>query len=66
VPEHSWETLAAPAILLPESSLSFNNTVGGGNIGLGANAGINLTTGDNNIDIGNVGVAGESNTIRIG
>ena len=33
---------------------------------MGANAGINLTTGDNNIDIGNVGVAGESNTIRIG
>jgi hypothetical protein len=25
-----------------------------------------LTTGNNNIDIGNVGVAGESNTIRIG
>jgi len=35
---------------------------------LGVNAGANLTTGDNNIDIGyNVqGVAGESNTIRIG
>ena len=26
----------------------------------------NLTTGDNNIDIGNAGVAGESSTIRIG
>ncbi len=26
----------------------------------------NLTTGNNNIDIGNQGVAGESNTIRIG
>src|SRR5207249_4051057 len=35
-------------------------------IALGANAGQNLTTGDNNIDIGNAGVAGESNTIRIG
>ena len=33
---------------------------------LGASAGINLTTGDNNIDIGNHGVAGESGTIRIG
>ena len=35
---------------------------------MGLNAGSNLTTGDNNIDIGaNVnGVAGESNTIRIG
>jgi hypothetical protein len=29
-------------------------------------AGQNLTTGSNNIDIGNFGVAGEANTIRIG
>ena len=38
------------------------------NIGLGSNAGANLTTGSNNIDIGaNVpGNAGEANTIRIG
>jgi hypothetical protein len=33
---------------------------------LGDLAGIDLTTGDNNIDIGNSGIAGESNTIRIG
>jgi uncharacterized coiled-coil protein SlyX len=33
---------------------------------LGFQAGVNLTTGNNNIDIGNAGVAGESNTIRIG
>jgi len=33
---------------------------------LGVNAGQNLTTGSNNIDIGNQGVAGESNIIRIG
>lgn len=33
---------------------------------MGYTAGSNLTTGDNNIDIGNAGVAGESNTIRIG
>jgi Chaperone of endosialidase len=33
---------------------------------LGTIAGINLTSGNNNIDIGNTGVAGESNTIRIG
>ena len=39
---------------------------GDGNIGLGVFAGGNLTTGDNNIDIGNDGVAGESNTIRVG
>jgi hypothetical protein len=33
---------------------------------VGSNAGINLTTGINNIDIGNAGVAGDSNTMRIG
>jgi hypothetical protein len=33
---------------------------------LGANAGDNLTTGDNNINIGNEGVADEGNTIRVG
>jgi hypothetical protein len=45
-----------------------NNTTGFGNTALGANAGSDLTTGDNNIDIGYnvVGLAAESNTIRIG
>jgi hypothetical protein len=43
-----------------------NNTTGGSNIALGFGAGQNLTTGSSNIDIGNVGVAGESNKIRIG
>jgi hypothetical protein len=33
---------------------------------VGSNAGVNLTTGRNNIDIGNGGVAGESAKIRIG
>ena len=33
---------------------------------MGTGAGANLTTGSNNIDIGNAGVAGESSTIRIG
>jgi len=33
---------------------------------LGFQAGMNLNTGSNNIDIGSKGVAGESNTIRIG
>ena len=42
------------------------NTIGNGNIGLGIYGGAALTTGDNNIDIANVGVAGESNTIRVG
>jgi len=33
---------------------------------LGFNAGFNLTTGSNNIDVGNTGAAAEANTIRIG
>jgi hypothetical protein len=41
-----------------------NNTTGGGNIGI--DGGGALTTGSYNIDIGNIGVSGESNTIRIG
>src|ERR1039457_2722947 len=43
-----------------------NNSTGSNNIALGVNAGQNLTTGSNNVDVGNTGVAGESNTIRIG
>jgi hypothetical protein len=42
-----------------------NNTTGDSNIAIGQ-AGLNVTTGSNNIDINNTGVAGESNTIRIG
>jgi len=47
------------------SALAFNTT-GAFNIALGTSAGQNLTTGDRNIDIGNLGVANEGNTIRIG
>jgi uncharacterized coiled-coil protein SlyX len=44
------------------------NTTGDYNVALGDSAGEFLSTGDNNIDIGHsvFGVAGESNTIRIG
>jgi hypothetical protein len=42
------------------------NTTGSANIALGKDAGYNLITGDRNIDIGSFGVAGDSNTIRIG
>ncbi len=41
------------------------NLIGGNNIAIGVNAG-NAVTGYSNIDIGNAGVAGESNAIRIG
>ena len=43
-----------------------NNTTGSFNIAIGSNAGANLTTGSDNIVIGQPGVAGETNTIRIG
>ena len=43
----------------------YSDAAGSYNIALGTGAGYNLT-GDNNIDIGNAGVAAESNTIRIG
>ena len=43
-----------------------NNKTGSSNIAVGSQAGSNLTTGSNNIHIGNLGVAGESGKIRIG
>jgi hypothetical protein len=45
---------------------ALSNSTGSSNIALGFGAGEQLTTGDNNIDLGNEGVAAESNTIRIG
>jgi len=44
----------------------YHNTGGSENIAIGRMAGQNLTDGDDNIDIGNEGVAGDSRTIRIG
>jgi uncharacterized coiled-coil protein SlyX len=44
----------------------FNNNAGSDNIALGVGAGGNITDGSENIDIGNAGVAGDANTIRIG
>ena len=43
-----------------------HNTTGSNNIALGNNAGTNLTTSSNNIDIGTAGVAGDAGKIRIG
>src|SRR5262249_17370831 len=42
------------------------NVTGSSNTALGASAGADLTSGGDNIDISNRGVAGEANTIRIG
>jgi hypothetical protein len=47
-------------------ALTSVNNLGGNNIGIGYCSGCDLTGGSNNIDIGNIGLAGESNTIRIG
>ena len=47
-------------------NLALWNNTGDGNIALGGLAGFNLTSGHDNIDIGNLGVAGESHTMRIG
>jgi hypothetical protein len=43
-----------------------SNTTGSENIALGIAAGVNLTNGDRNIDIGNQGSSGDDRTIRIG
>ncbi|MCP4120191.1 MAG: hypothetical protein GY751_00365 [Bacteroidetes bacterium] len=45
---------------------ALSNAAGDSNVALGANAGVNLLTGDHNIYIGNRGTPSESNTIRIG
>jgi hypothetical protein len=67
---------AIGASALSNSTSSFNTAIGNfalgstttgvGNIGLGFMAGASHTAGNGNIDIGNLGVLGESNTIRIG
>ncbi len=48
------------------SWLSRANTTGSSNTAIGAYAGINLTSGSNNVYIGNPGLASENNVIRIG
>jgi hypothetical protein len=47
-------------------AFALNGSTGDNNIALGFRAGSSLTTGNQNIDIGNLGVAGESGAIRIG
>jgi uncharacterized coiled-coil protein SlyX len=60
----STATLLA-ARIRPTGPMRFQVTQPG-NIALGQSAGANLTKGNGNIDIGDVGFAGESETIRIG
>ncbi len=42
------------------------STAGNNNTALGFQAGVNVSTGSNNIEIGNNGASGDANTIRIG
>jgi hypothetical protein len=51
---------------IAEGRGALGSNTGSFNTAVGFNAGANLTTGSNNIDIGALGVAGESNTLRIG
>jgi hypothetical protein len=44
----------------------YGNLTGSNNVALGYLAGSTITSGNNNIDIGNEGVAGDNNAIRIG
>jgi hypothetical protein len=71
----NFNTAVGANALLDDTMGSSNTAIGrnalvhataSGNIALGTQAGGDLTTGGNNIDIGNTGVAGESDTIRIG
>jgi hypothetical protein len=48
------------------SNALFDNSTGSYNVALGFNAGYNQTTGTDNIYFSNVGVAGESQTLRLG
>jgi len=48
------------------TSALIDNTTGSNNIALGYAAGYNITAGNYNIDIGNTGVTGDSEVIRLG
>ncbi len=64
-----YQALFSNTTGIDNTAIGYNallNATGSNNIGLGLLAGSSLTTGSNNIDIGNKGVAGDSNTIRIG
>ena len=46
--------------------MHYGNSLGSTNFGLGFEAGSALTSGDNNIDIGNVGLSDEANRFAFG
>jgi hypothetical protein len=59
-----WNTTGSQNTAVGSGAL-FNGN-GSGNIGIGYQAGQNLSNGSNNINIGSVGAAGDDATIRIG
>jgi len=70
-----WNTAEGMLALLENTGGDFNTAIGGKalrkstgtkNIGIGYQAGVTLTAGNNNIYIGNQGAGVESQTIRIG
>ena len=68
---NNWDIYASGSVATHSTALGglalANSSAGDGNIALGFQAGINFTGDESqNIDIGNVGVAGENYTIRIG
>ena len=67
---HRHQRAAAPTrpatTTSPPAINALLNATGSANVAIGRNAGQNLTTGSNNVDIANPGKAGESGTIRIG
>jgi hypothetical protein len=68
---YGFHSLAFNTVGITNTAIGFNalgQSTGSGNTALGQNAGFNLTSGDDNIYIGNQGIMGvpESDTIRIG
>jgi hypothetical protein len=61
-----WFSMWAAAATPPVGAGALLNNQGSENIAIGAFAGSNLTVFSDNIDIGNLGVAGDDGTIRIG
>jgi hypothetical protein len=64
--EQLWEAMRCYENTANGVGAPLSNTSGSTNIGIGYYAGSNLTTGNNNINIGSPANAGDSGTIRIG
>jgi hypothetical protein len=61
-----WRTIKPAVLTQPLVPTLYKTALARTNTALGYRSGAHIGTGDNNIDIGNEGVAGENSTIRIG